>query len=57
MIDKVAAATKPTILLSHAIVIMETNKANLHENLPIVVDMLFTKICAQRKEKPAMLAE
>ena len=64
MIDKVAAATKPTILPSHganshshAIFIMETNKANLHENVAIVVDMLLTKIRAQCEEKPATLAE
>ena len=63
MIDKVAAATEATILLSHganahshAIVIMETKKANLHGNVAIVVDMLLTKIRAQREEKPATLA-
>ena len=64
MIDKVAAATEPTILLSHganahshAIVIMETNKENLHGNVAIVVDMRLSKIRAQREENPATLAE
>ena len=58
MINKVAAATEPTILLSHganahshAIVIMATNKENLHGIVAIVVDMLLTKIRAQREEK------
>ena len=61
MIDKAAAATQPKILFSHSanahshtIVIMETNKVNLHENEAIVVDMLITKICVQ--QKPATLA-
>ena len=57
VIDKAAAAIEPKILLSHAIVIMETSKANLHENVAIVVDMLLTKIRVQREEKPATLAE
>ena len=64
MIDKVTATTEPMILLSHStnahsqtIIIMETNQANIHENVAIVVDMLLTKICAQREEKPATLAE
>jgi len=64
MIDKAAAATKPKILFSHGanahshtIVIMETSKANLHENVTIVVDMLLTKIRVQREEKPATPAE
>ena len=64
MIDKAAAATEPKILLSHganahshAIIIMETNKANLHENVAIVVVMLLTKIRAQLGEKPATLGE
>ena len=64
MSDKAAAATKPKILFSHGanahshtIVIMETNKANLHENVAIVVDMLLTKIRVQREQKSATLAE
>ena len=64
MIDKAAAATKTKILFSHGanahshtIVIMETNKANLHENVVIVVDMLLTKIIVQLEEKPATFAE
>jgi pyruvate kinase len=64
VIDKAAAATEPKILLSHganahshAIVVMQTSKANLHENVAIVVDMLLTKIRVQREEKPATLAE
>jgi len=62
MVDKATTTTEPKILLSHganvhshAIIIMETNKANLHKNVAIVVDMFLTKI--QRKEIPAMLAE
>jgi len=36
---------------------METNKGNLYENVAIAVDMLLTKICDQREEKPATLTE
>jgi len=66
MINIAAAATELKILPSHGanahshpIVIMETNKTNLHENVAIVVDfiMLLTKICVQCEEKPATLAE
>jgi len=64
MIDKAATTTKPKILCSHGanahshtIVIMETNKASLHENVAIEVGMLLTKIRVQREEKPATLAE
>jgi len=64
MIDKAAAATKPKILFghganahSHTILIMETNKANVQENMAIVMDMLLTKIRIQSDEKPATLAE
>ena len=59
MIDKAAAATKPKILFSHGanaqshtIVIMETKKANLNENVAIVVDMPLTKNPCPARGKP-----
>ena len=33
------------------------SKTNLPENVAIVVDVLLTKTCVQREEKPAMLVE
>ena len=60
--DKAVGTIEPNILFNHGanapsytIVIMETNKANLKENVARRVDMLLTKI--RREEKPATLAD
>ena len=63
-INNAAPATQPKIPFSHganarshAIVVLEESKTNLLENVAIVVDMLLTKTCVQREEKPVRLVE